>query len=195
MATQSAKYLLTGTSPLIVHNPRLVNKLDPLCKEFAKVKGKRKKTDADDEHLLHLQFLASMYLNKDGSPVMPADNIRACLIGGGKKQKDGKLVAEAIWIVENPEIQYEGPRDAEDMWQDERFPFIKQVRIGQSRVMSARCWFQEWSIDVDVEFEDELLNSDTLDHIFEMAGRRVGLGDWRPEKYGQYGTFNAERAA
>ena len=40
-----------------------------------------------------------------------------------------------------------------------------------------------------VEVDDELVDQDRLATWLDIGGRRIGLGDWRPEKSGHYGRF------
>ena len=49
--------------------------------------------------------------------------------------------------------------------------------------------FDEWSASFTVEVDEELIDRDRLDAWLDIAGRRVGVGDWRPEKSGFYGRF------
>jgi hypothetical protein len=68
-----------------------------------------------------------------------------------------------------------------------------------------RPLFHNWSIggsfSIDPE-DQELLTLTSLQELWGICGRRIGLGDWRPgpsagKRPGQYGRFEAkiERAA
>ncbi|MCY4514495.1 MAG: hypothetical protein OXC69_05090 [Candidatus Tectomicrobia bacterium] len=43
-----------------------------------------------------------------------------------------------------------------------------------------------------LDAEDELVDQPQLESWLAIAGRRIGLGDWRPEKSGDYGRFEVE---
>jgi len=43
----------------------------------------------------------------------------------------------------------------------------------------------EWSCKVHVDYNDNILNKETVIEIAEIAGEQVGVGDWRP-KYGRF---------
>jgi len=45
--------------------------------------------------------------------------------------------------------------------------------------------FPTWSVTIEVEFLPSLLNRNEVVEIFETAGFREGLGDWRP-KFGRF---------
>ena len=44
-----------------------------------------------------------------------------------------------------------------------------------------------------VDVDPELVDIDQLTAWLATGGRRVGLGDWRPEKSGHYGRFNVDK--
>ena len=70
------------------------------------------------------------------------------------------------------------------------------VRIGgMTKVADIRFRpeFQGWSIKVQVRFNSNLLTAEQVVHLFEYAGFHVGVGEWRPEKNGEYGTFAVKR--
>ena len=54
-----------------------------------------------------------------------------------------------------------------------------------------RTWgkFDKWSATFVAEAEDDLVEQPQLESWLAIAGRRIGLGDWRPEKSGDYGRF------
>ena len=49
-----------------------------------------------------------------------------------------------------------------------------------------------WAAEFRVEYDPELVDKMQLENWLDIAGRRIGLGDWRPEKSGMYkGRFTA----
>lgn len=60
----------------------------------------------------------------------------------------------------------------------------------------ARPMFDEWTINLRVEFDADLLKAQDVVHLMMRLGRQVGLGDGRPfsrESTGMgWGTFNVE---
>lgn len=43
------------------------------------------------------------------------------------------------------------------------------------------------------DVDPELVDKDKLTAWLALGGRRVGLGDWRPQTSGHYGRFNVEK--
>lgn len=56
---------VTGTQPLLMHNSRMANPLDPIVKAVGKITSKRVKTDDDQEELARLDFYGGLYLDPD----------------------------------------------------------------------------------------------------------------------------------
>jgi len=52
--------------------------------------------------------------------------------------------------------------------------------------------FTEWSCELTIRFNSELLNEEQLVNLINWAGSEVGLGDWRPETRGSYGIYKVK---
>lgn len=179
---------LTGTAPLIVHNIRLANPLDPIAREMKVISGKRKKTDDDLLQLARLEFEGGLYMSDEVGPYMPGANVEKCIVEGGRVTKQGKQIERGLFVTDNEvPLIYSGPRTVDALWADESFRSMMAVKVGMARVMRCRPIFRTWALDVDAEVDPGLLNLDTLSAITTDAGSMVGLGDYRP----RYGRFTA----
>ena len=68
------------------------------------------------------------------------------------------------------------------------------VVVGRQRILRTRAKFDcPWSVIGVVDVDQELVDRDQLTTWLATGGRRVGLGDWRPEKSGHYGRFDVEK--
>ena len=67
--------------------------------------------------------------------------------------------------------------------------FTVPVVVQRNRLERTRAKFDEWSVTLLLEADDELVDQQQLESWLDIAGRRIGLGDWRPEKSGDYGRF------
>jgi len=69
------------------------------------------------------------------------------------------------------------------------------VRVGAgSTDMRYRPEFSEWSVNVIVEIDSDLLNEQDVVNLVNRAGFSIGVGEWRPEKGGEYGRFAFDTA-
>jgi len=156
------------------------------------VSSQRKKTEKDFEEMARLEFMGALYIN-DGVPVIPGRLLKAALAGRGsaaRMEKEGKAAGVGIFCDHHYVLQYDGPKDPKELWKDERFRFRIGVRVGQATVMRTRPIIPEdWSIEGELQYNEEFVDKDRLIHWLELAGNAVGLGDWRPAKGGPYGRF------
>lgn len=179
---------IEGTAPLLMHNIRLADPLNPIVKAMKAISSKRKKTDDDLAQLARLEFEGGLYVLPDLGPYLPGANVEKCLIEGGRITKQGKQVERGLLVTDNEvPLLYQGPRTVDDLWSDENFRSSMAVKVGQSRVMRMRPVFRSWAVDVDAEVDPGMLALDVLESIVEDAGAKVGLGDYRP----RYGRFTA----
>jgi len=177
---------IEGTAPLLMHNARLANPLDPAAKALKRLTGKRNKTDSEYEELARTEHAGSLYLDPDVGPYLPGDNIWRCLFDAAKKHKRGKLVEQGVFIATtvNP-LSYQGPRDAAGLWADENFRHMASVKVGTSRTMRCRPAFRAWKTQATGVLDENVLNLEELTQVANTAGELIGLGDWRP-RYGRF---------
>ena len=65
--------------------------------------------------------------------------------------------------------------------------------MSRQRILRTRAMFKcPWSVVGVADVDPELVDKDKLTAWLALCGRRVGLGDWRPEKSGYYGRFDVE---
>lgn len=182
--------VLTGTAPLIMHNVRLANPLDPYARSMKEITGKRTKTDDDYEQLARLEFEGGLYFVAGSGPIIPGANIEKCLVEGARITKQGKQVERGLFIIdnENPLI-YDGPRDVDGLWKAEVFTSVMAVKPqGRSTIMRTRPIFRDWIVETTAEVDPGLLNLDSLRSIAAAAGSMVGIGDYRP----RFGRFEGD---
>lgn len=184
MSYQRMTFRLTGVSPLVMHNGRLANPLDPMTKALKAASSKRGKTDADFEEVARVEFLGSLYMAEDG-PCLPGELVEAMLIAAAKKNKRGMQAKAGIISDDMHRIDYDGPRDANELWGDERFRLVAGVRVGMARIMRTRPIFRDWSAKVSVDFLPGQVNPAEVAEMMRTAGSIVGIGDWRP-RFGRF---------
>lgn len=179
------KIRLNGITPLVMHSNRLANPLDPMKKELATLTGKKKKTDADYEQIAKIEFRAGLYINGVG-PIIPSNNLRKMLIEGGRKSKMGKQFESGLCFVSDADLEYEGPREAEELWKDGRFTWTTAVGNQRNTVMRTRPRFNEWACEFTIEFDDDLLSESDVSDALSKAERGVGVCDGRALGLGRF---------
>jgi len=192
---ETVKFKLTGMTPLLMHNGRLADPLDEYARAIAKISKIRNKTEADHEELARLEWTGSLYV-KSGKIGIPGSNLRSAIVGPGgsaRQSKKGKEAAKALRMSEFYPVQYNGPGDPAELWQVKEFRHRIGVTVGRgSTVIRTRPIFDDWLIEGELQHSPDFADRDDVIHWLRVAGTEVGLGDWRPQKYGPYGTFEVE---
>lgn len=182
---------LTGTSPLLMHNPQMVDPDFEITRQIKTLTSKRKKTDEDLRQIERLEWYGGLYTanEKNKSVVMqPTSKVRKCLINTAKISKLGKAVERAVTFTSlNVPLVYDGSSDIDELFADKRFHSRLSVGIGGKRVIRVRPQFFPWSLSVDGIFvEDAGLNLQELRDIVDLAGVVERVGDNRVNGYGAF---------
>jgi hypothetical protein len=185
---------LTGTTPLLMHNPRLVDPEFDITRQIKELTSKRKKTDADLKQIGRLEWFGGIY-EENGRVVQPTSKVRKCLVNTARMSKLGKAVERALsFRTLYAPLIHDGPQKIEQLFTQSRYHSRLSVGVGTSRVMRVRPQFPVWELSVSGLFvEDAGLNVDEFERIVELAGVVEGLGDNRVNGYGRF-TAKIEKA-
>ena len=64
------------------------------------------------------------------------------------------------------------------------------VRVGMGAAdLRYRGEFTEWQADVPVRYNANAWSIEQLINVFNVAGFASGVGEWRPQKNGNFGMF------
>jgi len=182
---ESLSFHIRGVAPLICHNSRLSDPLDEYAKAIAEVTSKRKKTMADHEEIAHREFIGSFYENEKDHPIIPSGNIERLFRDAAAKSKMGKQVQAGMIVPEDALIGYPGPKTREALWKGGKHALRASAKVGQQRVMRTRPCFRDWELEFAVFFDETILNPSAVRDFLELAGKIIGIGDWRP-KHGRF---------
>jgi hypothetical protein len=182
---ETLKVKIEGIVPTLMHNGQLANPLNKWAKALKAITGKRKKSDSDYEEMARLEFLGSLYVNEKNEPCWPGECVESMLVAAAKKQKEGPLAKTGMMVDGLFPLNYRGPKDGDALWKDESFRLSVRARVGQASIMRMRPIFREWSLDVAISYLPDIVNRDTVMQWCDIAGRLIGLSDWRP-KYGRF---------
>ena len=183
---------ISGLTAIVHHNGSAIDPLLPINKQKQDITKKRgsNRTATDDLRLRELETLSSLWLNEQERPAVPAAAFRACIETGARKLKQGPLVREGL-VVTATEFSYDEKKygtTLEELQQSAQFTV--PVVVQRNRVLRTRAKFDvPWSVVAELDCDDELVDAEKIAAWLDIAGRRIGLGDWRPEKSGVYGRF------
>lgn len=200
-----------GGCPLVQHNERLADPLNPFALAIGKISKKRGKAEADHLEVALLEFVGGMYhdggedwlkasgqavpevpfLQAVGTPMnrpyLPTWHVIRSIQNAGKQLKLGAAVLRGVTAVGDGKapIQYDGPTEIDELWRAGTFALRKSVGVSSSRVMRTRPVFQEWLVEAEIEVDLNILDPHRINQLAGDAGRYHAVGDYRPV----YGRF------
>lgn len=177
LAIEGLRLRLTGTSPLIVHKWSEKAKKQMLDKQMKRAsQGKAAKDPEQD-------YRESLYIREDGSYGFPAVAFKAAAVRAGTYCDMKMVFLRGAFHVEGDLVLIEGqPEPREDM-----------VRVGMGTAdIRYRPQFPKWATELEITYNGRALAAEQIIQLFEIAGFAVGVGEWRPEKDGQFGRFRVE---
>lgn len=215
MYERTVQFEIVGRTPLLMHWDNL-EWADQLEEERTTLAEEDKKASkrGDDRSPPHT-WKGSVYT--DGQLVaLPTDNIRSCLMAAGaqvilsgkttykKLTQSGLMFAtmhlplhigNPSHVVSKADIDAIDGTFAEHARKARALGFqldCRRATIGQSKHVRVRPRFEQWQAAGELLVTDEQIRPATLQKIFELAGRKIGIGDWRPsapKSPGQFGMF------
>lgn len=135
------------------------------------------------------------YRDKQGRFYFPGAAIQRLIreAGANHKMKGSRrstrfLVPSAVLVVQDTITILNGDsKPALDFEVDSR-PVV--VPSTKGRVMRHRPRFDVWSAEFMVRINEGILPVDFVHRLLTEGGQQLGIGDYRPEKGGPFGTFN-----
>lgn len=183
---------LTGTSPLLMNSAE-ADRDSELYRAYVLLGQKTGKTLDDEARLRELEWELRLYLDDEIGPYIPGRNVKGLLTDAAGKFKKGATVKRSlITVLYRIPLEYDGPRDQAGLWEaGYRYTtMVKNAGFNAGRVMRCRPMFPDWKATVDIAFDPEEIDPDTLSSIVERS-QRYGLGDYRPATGGDFGAFAA----
>ncbi len=138
----------------------------------------------------------SAYINKDGHHWFPGAAISRLLreAGGNHKLKGSRksakyVVPAAVLVLDDAVIlrNGDGKTPIKEFEVDSR-PVV--IPATKGRVMRHRPRHDCWGATFNVRVNEQILPVDFVQQLLTEGGQQIGIGDFRPEKGGPFGTFN-----
>ena len=199
---ERVKIRIVGDTPLIMHAWSEKAKRMMLEAQMGKAKGKKKEAKNPVE-----DFINSMYWLTDMPEEMTADGYYKAIENGARfgfpvtaiKQaaisaayrmgwsKDKMSLRGAFFIDGTDGDMVEIHSDVPEMRED-------MVRVGMGTAdIRYRGEFKNWHADLVIRYNTNGQHSlENIINIINAGGYICGIGEWRPEKDGQFGTFHVE---
>lgn len=171
------------------HTPLILNRFNEDA-EAAVAKGSTISYKGDKGTPLEIAT-KKLYVGRDGALMIPNPNMLSCITQAGTFFKTGKRqittqktsLVPACVSIEEIEI----PLSHKEPWRVDTRP----VRIPSTggRILCHRPMFDDWALSFTLEVDTDLMPVKLMRELVDAAGKRVGLGDFRPQCKGPYGKF------
>lgn len=181
---------LIGNGPMLMHADTFVDKLNPAAKAHRALTTDKvkKNTDAGCEEIMLSEMRGSLYYREDVGIYLPSVNVQKCLIEAARLRKQGKNIERGVIILDDSKLIYKGPQDPDELAKSPAFRYGKSIVQQRQRIMRYRPIFNQWSADVVIMYQEDVIDRDQIITAAEDAGRLIGIGDWRP----RFGRFSIE---
>jgi hypothetical protein len=188
MSIELVTFGVTGISPLLMHNPAGMG----ASGGDGPIKGPKKIPNPQEE------ADAAAYKDAKGNLYMPAPAFRRSLWGAGTSKKIGKMTARVAISAGVFSLEKECP-----LFHPKTAKPLREYAINLSRVclksggktvaiMRGRAEVAEWMAKVTFEIDTDFITPEQVLQLFSLAGRMVGVGDWRPACTGSFGRYKVE---
>lgn len=175
------EFVIKGTTPLITH------KFSDKARRQIEEKQQKKATKAKSARKPEEEFEAACY-KLNGGFGFPANGLKQAAVNACRFTDMKMTVARGAFFVKG-EVSDEGE---ELVKIDSKAPKMKtdmvRLQSGSSDVRY-RPIFEDWSMTVRVEYNKNVISPEQVMNLFNTAGFAIGIGDWRPERNGQFGRF------
>jgi hypothetical protein len=172
----------TGTTGLLMHNPASM-----APSNAGKLDTKRIPTP-------EVEAAAGRYVTDDGKYMrFPMQGFKSSFVSGGVGRRIGKRSATAVLkatiFPSEKWVMLLHPTSGKPIKADDYTIDVQSVVVQKSRILRARPLVVPWRCMVTFEVDDSIDRPDILVEIGNLAGRMVGVGDFRPATGGSFGRY------
>lgn len=195
MAMRSAEISITGVSPLLMNNPQTVDRFNRFAKRMAVINAKKtKRTDDDYLELRDLEMESKSYFDEEIGVYVPSSWVsEAIATAAFRVAKISRADIRGAMFTTEDKVRLiyrdmDKVKKIDDIVKNQAFRIVLNLPQGQTRLAKAFPIFHHWSFETAVEFDDKIIDPDSLSRIIDHTARYGGFGDFRPK----FGRASAE---
>lgn len=185
---------IVGTAPLIVHNFSEKSKRQMLEAQ----QGKKSPKEIRDPRT---EYEAAFYriANEGGADRygFPVTAFKACTVGAARFYgKDVRMTELRQFLFFHGILTKADPQQLVEIHGE---PEMREdiVRLGgmsRSADLRYRPQFIEWTAQLRITYVTSSLSESSVLSLVDAGGLGIGVGEWRPEKRGEFGTYQVDPA-
>lgn len=182
IAAETLEVPIIGTTPLLMHRFSEKAKRQMLDAMQGRKAPKQVKDPA-------AEFEAAFYRLEDGTPGFPVLAFKDATVGGARFYgKDVTMTALKQYLFFRGEVGDDGRALARINGEATMREDV--VRVGRGGTdLRYRPEFRQWSTTLTVTYVTSALTRDSVLSLIDAGGMGVGVGEWRPEKNGDFGCY------
>jgi hypothetical protein len=175
---------ILGTAPLIVHRFAEKGKLQMLNA----MQGRKMPKESKDPQA---EYEAAFYRLNDGGYGFPVIAFKAASVGACRFYSGVTMTALKQFMFMSGEPGTGGQQlvriDGEPQMRED------VVRVGRGGAdLRYRPIFEKWTTELTVTYVVSVLTRQSVLSLVDAGGMGVGVGEWRPEKDGDFGTYRID---
>lgn len=185
IAAETMRVPIIGTSPLITH--RFSEKAKRQMLDNAQ--GRKAPKEPKDPLA---EYEAAAYRFADGGYGLPIIAFKAASVGGARFYTSVTMTALKQFIF----MRGEQGVDGEMLARIEGEPRMREdvVRLGRGGTdLRYRPEFAPWRTSLIVTYVTSALTRGSVLSLIDAGGMGVGVGEWRPERDGTFGTYQIDQ--
>lgn len=189
MAIKTLTATFNGFSPLLQNNPQGINPFNPLQKEAASANKKYKADKTEENFIAEAQVGIRLrtFWDDELGVYVPTRWVSASIAKHAYSKyrtlsKD-KVRAAVFTTADKVKLIYDGHKKVktlDDVAKNNKFHTMIFQKIGMSKVPKSMPIFHKWSFEVELEFDDSIIDVEQLTSILEYGAKYNGYGDFRP---------------
>jgi hypothetical protein len=184
---------IVGTAPLVVHRFSEKAKRQMLDNMQGRKSPKEPKNPEAEYLAAFYRFNDANDKDENGPFGFPVIAFKAATVGGARFYDQVTMTGLRQMLFMRGEIG----KDGQMLARIEGTPHMREdvVRVNRSGTdLRYRPEFPEWETTLAVTYLPSLLTRNSVLSLIEAGGLGVGVGEWRPEKGGDFGTFTIDES-
>lgn len=153
-------------------------------KKLAKKDREKKDPEAD--------FQGARY-HWDGKDWFPANGIKKAVVEAGYAVGIARsIIQRSVFIIGTTRRDYVEIKYARIVRREDP---VKVGPFGKRETdLRYRPEYQNWSADLRIKYRADVISAEQVMLLLRDAGFSIGIGEWRPDRGGQAGTFEVQAA-
>jgi hypothetical protein len=176
---------ITGTKSLIFH--KWSDKAKRMIQEKQAGEKKKIKPIRNPQE----EYQDSYYRDSKGKIAFPALCIKQAMVNSARNIEGVTmtLLRGAIFVLGDKDglipVDYKEERMREDM--------VRLGGISNPADVRYRGEVIDWSMTFKIKFNADVISAEQVSNLLQTSGFSSGLGEWRPERNGDFGTYEVKQ--